>query len=701
METITAGSERTASEAAGPQRRRPASAEDLAWLGPIVGAVALAALFAWLTPALAKLYPAPNRDVFAQWQVLIQPEPLEEVRAMLTLAAPFALAVAVLAFGSRRAPRRSLDPLVVAAQLVAIVLLVSAVVEQPRRSGFLPLDYFDPLLLSVPNLVAGVCIGIVLTAGALRWSGRFPRPIRWIREGLDGREGVALAIAALVTVLWLLPAVVTDATVGQSGVLAADHIPVQAEDYFSVVNGRTPLVDYIAQYANLLPLALAPLLAAFESSITSLSITMCALSAIGLLAIFGVFREVTRGPWAALALYVPFVALSLFPWDDHGPYRNFDGNYYGVLPGRFLGPFLLAWLCALSTRRRIPIWALFGFAGLVVLNNAEFGVGALLALIVALGASWERSLPLRRRLRALAVEGAAGLLGALAIASAIILLRTGQLPDPTLLTYFNRLFLRDSFGLVPMPTLGLHWALYATYTAALLIAAVRYVRVDSDRTLTAMLAFSGAFGLATGMYFVGRSSQFQLMLLFPAWGLSLALIAWTAIGALRSAVPHRDRLRRLLLPAAAALIGFGVMISAVDRFPPPWRQLDRLSDGGRAADDLLGAQRYVESNTHPGEHVLILGTPLDHRVAERAGVVNVSPINGITALVSTAEADRALDQLADEGGHQVFESVSKPPQSTEGLLFAIPEFAAILRERGYSLVGWDPRSRLRLWRRPA
>ena len=40
-----------------------------------------------------------------------------------------------------------------------------------------------------------------------------------------------------------------------------------------------------------------------------------------------------------------------------------------------------------------------------------------------------------------------------------------------------------------------------------------------DRVLTGMLAFSAIFGLVTGMYFVGRSSQFQLMLLFPAWGL--------------------------------------------------------------------------------------------------------------------------------------------------------------------------------------
>jgi hypothetical protein len=675
------------------------SAEDLAWLGPIAGAVVLAAAFAWLAPALAKHYPAPNYDVFAQWKPAIRPEPLEEVRAMLALGAPFVLGAIIVALGTRRSPRRSLDPVIVGAQVIGVGLLVVAVLEQPRQSGFFPLDYFKPYLLSVPVLVAGVLIGLAMTAIALRWSGRLPASISRIGDRLAGRGWLALVIAVLATVVWILPAVVTDGTVSQAGQLAAGHIPVQSEDYFSVVNGRTPLVNYIAQYANLLPLILEPVLKTFGSSITALSIAVCTLSAIALLAVFGVFVEVTRRAWAALVLYVPFLALSLFPWNDNGPYRNFDGNYYGILPGRFFGPLLLAWLLAMSIRRRIPIWALFGFAGLVVCNNAEFGAPALLGLIVALAMSWDRSVPLRERLGRIAFEGGLGLVGAVALVCAVILIRTGQLPDPTLLTYFNRLFLRDSYGLVPMRSLGLQWALYATYAAALLIAAVRYVRDDPDRTLTGMLAFSGAFGLGTAMYFVGRSSQFQLMLLFPAWGLALALVAWTAARSLRRARRDAVLLRRLLLPGCAALIGFGVMVSAIDRVPPPWRQVDRLTAGGPAANDLLDAQRYIESNTHPGEHVLIIGTSLDHRVADRAGVVNVSPLNGIISLVSSSEANRAIDQLEDEGGTQVFDAVSGHPAG--GLFFGVPEFATILRQRGYVLVGEDRASGLRLWRRPA
>ena len=682
------------------KRRPEASAEDLVWVGAIATAALLAVAFAWVAPELAKLYPAPSGDVFAVWQPLVQPEPTEEVRSILALVAPFALAALVVVLGSARAPRLARGRLVIVAQAIVLVLLIVAVLQQPRRSGFLPLDYFQRYLLSVPVLVAGVLIGIALTAALLLWSGRRPQWTTRVTGALEGRGWIAFVIAALAAVVFLLPGVVSDGTVGQAGAIAAGHVPVQAEDYFSVVNGRTPLVNYIAQYANLLPLLLEPILKTFDSSLLSFSIAVSTLSAIAMLAVYGVFREVTRGPWLALGLFIPFLALALLPWHDMGSHRDYNADYYGVLPGRLVGPLLLAWLCALSFRRRIPIWALFGFVGLVVLNNAEFGIGALIALTVAMAVGSDRSIALRDRARDLAFQGIAGLLGAAVLVCAILLIRSGQLPDLTLLTYFNNVFLRDSFGLVPMHSLGLHWCLYATYAGALLVAAVRYARRDPDRTLTAMLAFSATFGLATAMYFVGRSSQFQLMLLFPCWGFSLALVAWTAAGSLRSARLDRARLRSLLLPGLAALVGFGVMIAAIARVSPPWRQVDGLIDGGPDVYAELPAQAYVEANSASGDHILLIGTTLDHRVADRAGVVNVSPINGVTGLITKDQADRALDQLDDEGGDLVFERiVRKPPGG--GLAFAIPEFAGILRQRGYRLAGQDPASGLRIWRRAA
>ncbi|MDX6607458.1 MAG: hypothetical protein QOD14_1998 [Solirubrobacterales bacterium] len=674
------------------------SPEDLAWLGSIAAAAFLVIGFVWITPALAKLYPSPDQTLFAVWRHYGAPEPLEDVRGMVTLATPFVVASALLLLGSRVPGRRSLDPLILGTQVTGIALLTWSVLNQRHVVILVPRDYFEPLVLGVPNLIAGVCMGVVMTGLILWWAGPAPRPLERIGGWLARRPVLAAAAAVLATTVFLLPAVVTDASIAHSGSLASQISP-PAEDYMAVINGRTPLVDYIAQYANLLPFAVAPLLSAFDSSLTAYSIIMCMLSGIGLLAVFGVFSAVTRRTWVALALYVPFLALALFPWHDQGAARDFNGNYYAMCPDRILGPFVLAWLCALWTRgRRVPVWALYLIAGLTLLNNSEFGVGALIALTVAILAGAPREAASRPSWARMGLEAAAGLASAVVIVSVVTLARTSDLPDPALLTYYSHLFLREAYALLPMPSLGLQWALYATFAAALLMAVARWVQRASDRTLTAMLAFSGCFGLITGMYFVGRSVPAQLIILFPIWGFCLVIVAWSAALALRSTRTDWMRLRRLLLPAAAALIGFGVMVAAIDRTPPPWRQLDRLTDGGRAVDDAPNAQRFIEARTDPGDSVLVLGTPLAHRLADRSGVANVSPLNGLVSLISPAEADRSIDQLQASGGQEVFEAATAQ-SAINPTLIKIPEFATILQHRGYRLVEQDPSSGLRLWRR--
>ena len=693
--SLTAEPEKAAAPA-GFRGRFSAPAEDLAWLGLIAAAVLLAAAYVWLVPAVKGVWPSPSHSFFMTFAPKVRPEPLEDIRAVLTLAAPFAIAACILLLGTRGAARRSLDPAIAVAQVAAGVMLVLSILRQPHTLVPLPADYLQPYLLSLPNLVAGLCIGLVLTGLVLWWSGPPPGFLRALGRLAD-RPWLVLSLALLLTIVFLLPAVITDASVGHNGLWTTKDVGLHAEDYLAVINGRTPMVDYIGEYANVLPFAVAPVLAAFDSSVTAFTVLMSILSGVAFLAIFGVYSAVTRRPWAALGLYIPFLALSLFPWHDNGPDRQFDGNYYAILPDRLLGPFVLAWLCALTVRgRRIPGWVVFGVAGLTLINNTEFGVGALVAAALALFLGSDRSVPVTRRLAELGRSAAIGLAAAVAIVCAITLVRAGNLPNPALLNYFSRLVLRQSFGPLPMPALGLHWAMYATYTAALLIAAVRYARDNPDRLFTAMLGFSGSFGLITGMYFVGRSSELQLMVLWPVWAFCLTLVAWAAAAALRSARADRWRLRRLLVPAAAALVGFGVMVSAVDRVSPPWRQVSRISEGGPSSYDLPNAQRFVETHTEPGDRVLIIGTPVDHRLADRAGVTNVSPLNSLIALISSAEADRSLDQLRAERGTEVFEAVTGPNPINP--FVRIPEFAAILRRRGYRLAEQDPSSGLRLWR---
>jgi hypothetical protein len=81
--------------------------------------------------------------------------------------------------------------------------------------------------------------------------------------------------------------------------------------------------------------------------------------------------------------------------------------------------------------------------------------------------------------------------------------------------------------------------------------------------------------------------------------------------------------------------------------------------------------------------VLIIGSNLDHRIAERAGVVNTSPYFGYLSLVSERDLNRAIDFLEDEGGRKVFESPYPLMAITTS---RFPELDEILRQRGFRSV---------------
>ena len=120
---------------------------------------------------------------------------------------------------------------------------------------------------------------------------------------------------------------------------------------------------------------------------------------------------------------------------------------------------------------------------------------------------------------------------------------------------------------------------------------------------------------------------------------------------------------------------------------------------GGTPQNLTPTVRFVESWTHPGEDILLIADPSDHLVADRAGVVNVSPLNGITSLLSPAEADRALDQLEDAGGSVVIERTSCP---AAGRLLR-SEYLSLRRSCGSAATSSSRRvvTFVRIWRRQA
>ena len=75
-----------------------------------------------------------------------------------------------------------------------------------------------------------------------------------------------------------------------------------------------------------------------------------------------------------------------------------------------------------------------------------------------------------------------------------------------------------------MPWFGFWVAVYLTFAAALVVAALLITRSDARRIEIGVLAWIGIFGLGAGAYYTGRSNSEVLIALFSAWGLAVVLL---------------------------------------------------------------------------------------------------------------------------------------------------------------------------------
>jgi hypothetical protein len=187
----------------------------------------------------------------------------------------------------------------------------------------------------------------------------------------------------------MLTAINLDSSIGNTIEAVSGHLLWTMNETFAVLNGRTPLVDFHAQYGQLWAYLTAAPMALFGASIFVYTSVMAAASGLAMLAGYGIFRRVTRSSLAALALFVPFIATSFYM--IVGPLENRYGpaNLYLLWPIRFAAPLLTMWLTArhldgAAPRRR---WILFLAAGLTAVNNPDFGLASVAATLAALAAA--------------------------------------------------------------------------------------------------------------------------------------------------------------------------------------------------------------------------------------------------------------------------------------------------------------------------
>jgi hypothetical protein len=623
------------------------------WVAAFPCALLLLAAVLVLAPPLGRLlFPVPRNEFFHEIAGLARPEPTEHTSYLFAIGAALMLCGAVGLASVRALPLRPATArrLSLGSQLALCAFAVVCVAAQHVISfGFIytlgrpaTRAYFTYPTIAVALLFAALAPLALRRAPVRRWLAGCLRETRARRSG-------ALAAAAAFAAIWLLTAINLDSSVGHANQAVQDMLPWSMDETFAILDGRTPLVNFHPQYAQLWPYAIAGAMALLGSSLALYTTLMSLVSLGGLLAVFAVFRHVTRSSLAALALFAPFLATSFFlergPLDDrYGP-----GNLLTIFPVRYAGPFALAWLLARHFDRGRPRrrWPIFLLAGVVAINNVEFGIAAFGATLAA--CAWARPPRSRAAGLTLARDAAAGLAGAIALVSLLTLVRSGSLPDFALAFQFSKLFGLTGWGMLPMPHLGFHLIVYATFVGALALATVRAAARDEQPAMTAMLAFAGVFGLGVGAYYAGRSHPEVLINVFAAWMLALCLLVVAAVRALAARRSGRPTLVEL-----AILALFGLAICSIAQTPTPWGQIRRLQD--RTSVPAFGhneIERFIARETRRGEHVLLL-TPLGHRYAYDLGLVNVSPYASIESIPTLGLTQEAIAALQAAHGTKVF-----------------------------------------------
>lgn len=581
----------------------------------------------------------------------VRPEPIEHARYVLALLGPLLVVGSAWLLRGRRMP--SVVP-AVATPLTQLALLAFVVVCLVAQREFVYEIAFTgkdggphTIFFTNATLVVAAVLALLL-AFVLSRPAATERIARLSRE-TPLRRAIAIGVAGLVTLAYLLSAYNTDGTINIAHAALWDHTAFYVDEAFSILNGQAPLVDFHAQYGHLWAYVAAGGLTLFGASLGVYAAIMLAGTAGTMAVVFATMRRLVGGSsLQTLALFLPFVATSFFMKLGPPDNRYSPASLFSLFPIRYAGPYVLLWLLVRrldkgSTRRPLALLAL---SGLVVINNPEFGVPAVGATLLML--VWtlpDRSL---RGLGRLGLETLAGGAIAFALVSVLTLAVGGGLPHLGMLATFPRIFGTEGFGLLPMPSIGFHLVVYVTFVAAIAVAAVRGL-AGEDRALSVALAWLGVFGLGVGAYFTGRSHPHVLIDLFSVWSYALVLLGVVAIRAILRRPERRPQLAELLVFA-----GLGAIACSLAQIPTPWSQIERIGDSQPHDVRVVTALgKAIDERTRPGEPVAVLVRP-GHQISEQIGIVDVTPYANIDSMMTEQQWAETIAALQRAHGRQLF-----------------------------------------------
>ena len=465
------------------------------------------------------------------------------------------------------------------------------------------------------------------------WMQRFPR--------------VPLILAGLLTLLALAPSFAFEQNLFAQH-SDTYHMPFTMDEFAAVLNGRTVWVDFFPQYQAVLPYLLAPFFMLFGFTVTTYTLAMVLLGGVCLLSIFWVFSQLTKTHWSGFLTYALWLAFVFFPTWPRGTWHETIFTYFQVGPLRYFAPFVLAMLTLRSLRRgTVGLYLLTFLVGTWgALNNADFGLPALAGAFAAL-------IMARQDRIKISISFVVGIFSAIATYFIFTDLRSGVFPLFQDIIAYQRAFAIYGFCMIPMPEWGLHWIVCATHLAAILTGVAMIFRRKpepaSPDLLAGMLLFAGFFGCGNLMYYVGRSHWAVLISCFPAWGLSIALLA---LHQWQNRAPPKDLLQ--VIPKAFLALIVSLMVPQLGNFTSPLEQVQRLygkdpsfSERQQAMVDL------IKKFSKPADKIAVI-YPWGHRLAIEARVENIFPFAQDESLILIAQLERTYRAIERNQVKSVF-----------------------------------------------
>ena len=607
------------------------------WLSliPIAGIIAIA----WLYLAPRLITPI-NPDEIARlfvsdkiWQCA--PEQLEQLRYLLVISLTpllFWLGFVFTRFYPLNLPEnRVVRWAAVLVQVIALGFVYknwafqNAVVHPYVNRWYIPRT-----LLIVAVLVAGFKL--------VRRNFNFSRLFQF--------QKLPVAFAALLTLVALAPSFAFEQNLFAQH-SDTYHMPFTMDEFAAVLNGRTVWVNFFPQYQAVLPYLVAPFFMLFGFTVTTYTLAMVILGWICLLSIFFVFSQLSKSRWAGFSIYALWLAFVFFPTWPRGTWHETIFTYFQVGPLRYFAPFVLALLTLRSLRRgTFGLYLLTFVVGTWgALNNADFGLPALAGAFAALVMAREDRIKI-------SVSFTLGIFSAIGAYFLFTYFRSGIFPLFQDIIAYQRAFAIYGFCMIPMPAWGLHWMVCATHLAAILTGVTMVFRRAPNTKpdlLAGMLIFAGFFGCGNLMYYVGRSHWAVLISCFPAWGLSIALLA---LHQWQNRASPRNMLQAI--PSAFLALIVILMVPQLGNFTSPLEQIQRLqgkdpsfSERQQAMVDLI--KKFSKS----GEKVAVI-YPWGHRLAIEARVENIFPFAQDESLILIAQLQRTYDAILNNHVGSVF-----------------------------------------------